>query len=201
MYKHERVEGGEVFKSDVWATGIHSIVARCLVVTKTNGESEAAAFCAVADPCALADAESARDAARERDAQPKGASSMLSEALGCASWVSESSTPSGGLTSIERHVGLSAAQRFEHAVRVRNSANESSHPCRVVWPTCKTAMKIISVDGKRTEPARLKITPSKSSKSPSAEKEVACLSTGEVRIFRIDRGLARLLSGIFQDTC
>ena len=128
---HERVEGGEVFKSDVWAMGIHSIVARCRVDTRTKGESEAAASCAGADPCALVEAESARDAARERDAQPKGASSMLSEALGCATWVSESLTPSGGFISIERHVGLSAAQRFEHTVRVLISANERSHPCSV----------------------------------------------------------------------
>jgi hypothetical protein len=57
-------------------------------------------------------------------------------------------------------------------------------------------MKTISVDGKRTEPALLKIAPSKSSKSPSAAKDVACLMTGDVRSFRIDLGLLRLLSGI-----
>jgi hypothetical protein len=81
---HERVEGGES-KSGIWAIGIHSIAARCLVDTKTICESEAAASWAVADPCAVVEAERARDAAREREAHPKGASKMLSEALGCVS--------------------------------------------------------------------------------------------------------------------
>ena len=142
MPEHERVEDGKVSKSGDWAIGIHSIVARCLLDTRTNGESEAAASCAWADPSALVEAESVRAAARERDAQPKGASRILSEAFGCA-WGSKPLVPSGGFMSNDRHVGLSAAQRFEHVVRDLTSAKDRSHPCSFVCPTCKTATKTI----------------------------------------------------------
>ena len=156
---HERVEGGEVFEPDVWAIGIHSIVARCLGVTTTKGESEAAALWAAADPCAFGCAGSIRDVARERAAHPKDASNMFSEGLGLVPGSTGSLTSSGGPFSIDRHVGLSAAQCLEQVVRSRTSVKERSQSCRVAWPICKTAMKTISVDGKRTEPALLKITP------------------------------------------
>ena len=155
------VEGGAVSISALWVIGIHSIVARCRMDSHTIGASSTRFSWTAVGLGALLGTENARDAARESDATPKGAWSIASADRTCVSGGCWSLAPSGNLTARERHLGLSAAQRLEQTVSCLTSVIVSCLSLATsAWPAWRTAMKIISSDGKRTEAERGKIFPS-----------------------------------------
>jgi len=157
---HEGTEEGVLSKIGSMVEGIHSIVARCLGATMANGSSDEAASWAAAEPCLLAWLARARDATLVREAIPKGACSMLSEGGALVPASSGARVLSGMSTWRDKHLGLSPAHRFEHAVSFLTSVSVKSHSGKVDWLTCKTARKIISRDGKSTVEALAKIRPS-----------------------------------------
>ena len=155
------VEGGAVSIVAHWVKGIHSIDARCRVKSSSIGASSTGFPCAGVCLWALLGPEKARDAARESETTPKCACSTTSAVRSCGIGGTGSSAPSGSLIASERHLCLSAAYRFEQTVSCLTSVIESClRLTTLACPAWRTAMKIISSDGERTEAERGKIRPS-----------------------------------------